>query len=288
MLALAALAAVFLPVIGGKRVAGSAAGVPIPTVGECLTGVLAVGGQGNIVLDDGQPQTSTSRGTPGDCTAVDAARVIAVRVGVDLPRVMSLREMFTESEADCGPALAALADKVGATGRIWRRAGRQIGIRTDAIPSAQLVGPTEDDPAGHWVACVAVDPDGIPTAVELTGPEMARIYGRCFFSTTSEPGTRDEMSEICGRSHNVEQIGSVYLTTGATTADDYQAACRQFAVTATGMTDPTAGGQLRVEAVDDGSWSGAAASCRVSVADPTRTLSGSLLGIGSAPLPWSP
>lgn len=286
MLALVALAVLFLPVAGGRRVTGTAAAADIPVVGSCLVGVLAAGGQGNIVLDDGEPTTSTSRGTPGDCSAVDAARVIAVRFGIDLPKKMKLSDMFSRTEADCRPAVTALADRVGGAGWVWKRDGRQIGIRSRFNPAAQIVGPTDDDPAGHWIACVAVGLDGMPIASELSGDGIARAFATCFFVSVDAGRIQDQSTEPCTVPHNNEELGSVYLTGGEATADDYQTACREFALTATGMPDPTAGGLLRVEAVDDGGWKGGAGSCRIFVTDPDRFLTGTLLGIGTRPLPW--
>lgn len=287
LLALVALAVLFLPVIGGKRIAGSAGAADVPIVGDCLVGVLAFGSQGNITLNDGQPTTRMPSGTPGDCASADAARVIAVRFGVDLPNTVKLRDIYRSTEVDCVPALTALTDRWSGSGWQWRQRGLQIGFRTHLALSTQLVAPAAEAASRHWVACVLAGAEGIPSAADINADRIAGAGGACFVSLPVGPGTFESNSVPCGRAHNVEELGSVFQSDGTATEGDYQAACRAFAVEATGMADPTSGGRLAVEAVDDGSWSEGPGSCRISVVDPNQRLSGSLLGIGTDPLPWS-
>lgn len=61
-------------------------------------------------------------------------------------------------------------------------------------------------------------------------------------------------------------------------------ACRELIRAMTGMADATGGGMLRTAVVGGGSADGGATSCRLSVVG-DRLLIGTLIGIGTAPVP---
>jgi hypothetical protein len=156
-----------------------------------------------------------------------------------------------------------------------------------------------------WIACV-IYPRAAPYSGTvrggLAGPAAA-AFGCC--QDGLEPAPQQRVS--CAGPHQSETFAI------ATNADVdpgvLDSSCRELVTTATGMRDPTAGGELAVEVVVGGSFGvstqpGTPSAGSPVFADPVdsergqaacvisvvvdRHLLGSLTGLGDGPVPWAP
>jgi hypothetical protein len=132
----------------------------------------------------------------------------------------------------------------------------------------------------RWIAC-AIRPAQSPYPGSIRGARAgpaADAFGRCEW-----PGPPVERVP-CGEPHTVEVFG---IAIGRDRGDDGLLRCTELVAAVTGMIDPTAGGQLRVQGDGNGIGAGGTApTCGVRVTG-NRSLRGSLLGHGPGPLPWS-
>ena len=181
--------------------------------------------------------------------------------------------------------------------------GRALGDwRPVTTETVGLLGPTLSQylSGQTWIACV-VYPRVAPYAGVVRGGASgaaAAAYGSCAGVAAQD--------DSCVQPHVTEIFG----VTRAIDTDQaaLAASCRELVITASGMTDPTAGGALRVGVLVGGSFGDSLppaapesasddpaelggdqqgqAACVVSVAG-DRLLVGSLAGIGDGPLPWA-
>lgn len=89
----------------------------------------------------------------------------------------------------------------------------------------------------------------------------------------------------CGDPHTVEVFG---IAIGRDRADHgLLRSCSELTAAVTGMTDPAAGGQLRVQSDANGVGAGGTGPHLRAPGHGHRSLRGSLLGHGPGSLPWS-
>jgi hypothetical protein len=155
-----------------------------------------------------------------------------------------------------------------------------------------------------WIACVLYPP-AAPYSGTVRGGSAgpaADAFGSC--RGRAEGAQQQGVS--CGEAHSAETFGTA--SSAGADPDVLAESCRGLVTTATGLTDPTAGGALVVDVVVGGSFGttaqpdvpdngspiitdpivadGGQAACVVSVVG-DRHLTHSLIGVGDGPLPWT-
>lgn len=281
VLLLAVLAAAVLPVLGGRRIAGAAVHAAVPVVGDCLAGVTSRTARKPVsVSDTGWSVYPPSRASPGRCTDPGAGRVLAIEYGVTIGGPTTGSSLQEREDRICDPAVRELRRSVAGPDTSWSDGDRQIGLRAVVRPSVELVGAPEDA-ADQWVACVPfLDAADGRTPVSLTGRSPMDQLGDCRSTPASESVT------LCTAPHRAEVIGRAVLAFGGPDRSDYVAACRDFFATTTGVRDAGAIG-LALEVQESSDWSQGPGDCVAAVVDPERTLSGSLVGLRGAAVPWT-
>ena len=177
-----------------------------------------------------------------------------------------------------------------------------------------LSGPSlRQEAAGqHWAACIVSIPQpGVtptPSTTKVAGPPPLQ-YGGSIRDALHTGAQRDQLgncmpasdlpgdgnSVVCGRPHAFEVMGLGGSADHAVDRSQLQTTCRQLVGRLTGMADPTAAGALTIDiyAWDmDGSLrsishvpSNVGLICGVATTG-TRKLHGSLLALGTQPIPW--
>ena len=167
-----------------------------------------------------------------------------------------------------------------------------------ALPplQARVIGPTllQQAAGQRWAACVGYVGDTelpISLAHLLDQWISASPLSQC----TYDPGVTELRDAQCSAPHRTEVLGTAAVDAPL---PDLNGSCRELATAATRMADPTAGGALRVQAVVTHDASPGAstaglsptgegtATCEI-VAAGGRTLTGSLLGLGTHMVPWA-
>ncbi len=293
LLVVALLAAAILPGLLGRRLTGTAAvehGVPV--VGGC---VWAPNGVMPTAMDSSRGTIRVAAGRAEDCTVPGAARVLGVTYGTYVPNGSWIA---TDSALTpwCDAKESSTEKLSGASSYIWKGPSGFIAFQPIVGLQGALV--LASPGSGRWLACVAADTAGQPLALDLnlnrpdswgqlTGcldPASLRVVVNHDQNTVTDAAS---LVTPCSVPHVAQVLGEEGQRGGSLTQTDHRTACAAYAKASTGMTDPTAGGQLVVRTVntaDQGTWSG---SCLLVVADTTKTLTGSLYGIGNAPLPWT-
>lgn len=290
MLVVAVLAAVLLPVLQGRRVAGAATAVSVPVAGACLIGVHSRWDQPpTVVVNAGWPPFPLTTGSVSSCGHPGAGEVLAVDYAGAWLATADEAEYQRRENGLCKPAIQQIADRL-VQGRdyIWRRGTMRIGFRPVVRLQGELAFPSADpDSAQHpWIACFAVTltVTGARPFV-LHGHRPADDLGAC---EAAAPGTGELRATPCSTPHTAQVLGRAFLASGSPTSADYLAACREFARYITGAADPNAAGVLRIRVRQTFEWQQGPGTCLAVVNDPSRTLSGSLVDIGDGPLPWTP
>lgn len=277
VLAVVIIAAVAAPpALGfGPRVAGSAERVPIagpPAPGDCLT------------------SRPTPAGSPIDGRiAIAAARTGACSAGSHVGEIVSVTDRSATDPAGvvvdspvpdpntCVPAVRAY---LGWTAQPWEP------VLLDAL---FLLGPDADQVADgqRWLACaLGSGSDGYRGSVRDGFGAAADLYGRC---RDTRQGARSRVS--CSDPHDVELFGTAVV--GADDQAGLDVSCTTLVTARSEMADPTAGGRLAVQVAPydpntvppDVSAGGQTMTCGLRVVGESL-LVGSLVGVGTRPLPW--
>ncbi|MGI8416712.1 MAG: hypothetical protein ACR2P2_11030 [Nakamurella sp.] len=293
----ALIAAAILPGIVGKRVTGVAVADPtVPIVGRCLV-VSALlqprfdgGTKGNIA-------PLVPRASVGPCDSENAARVLATSIGrvefgydpagsPDIDAVDITPLDYSNAQQHICPDPLTLVRPPIPTSYRWESGSVQVELKPLVRLGGALVAAEPGAASGPWLACVAESENNEPVAADLTKPaswdDLAACLDAAGLATSLRLATTlaPPPTAGCAHPHAAQILGGWVSGDPPPTPASIQAACRGFAADITGMPDPTAGGQLDVE------WSESMGLCLVAVVDPTKTLTGSLYGIGDAPLPW--
>ncbi|MDQ2846565.1 MAG: hypothetical protein M3Y77_09500 [Actinomycetota bacterium] len=294
----ALLAIAILPGIVGKTVNGAAVVDPtVPAVGGCVVAPKGVqapfdgGTKGNIAR-------LVPRASVGRCDSAHAARVLAtsigrVEFGFDPAGSANIDTLditpfdYSDAENRICPNPVTMVRPQIPTGYQWQSGSVRVELEPMVRLGGALVAAEPGAASGQWLACVAQSDSGEPLAVDLTKPaswaDLAACLDAAGLATSRSPISTGMSPTLngCAGPHVAQILGGWGGTGGSPGPASFQAACRGFAASVTQMADPTVGGQLRPE------WSQGSGLCLLTVVDPTRTLSGSLYGIGDAPLPWS-
>lgn len=284
MLLVGLLAVAVLPALSGRGIVGSAQRVSVPLVGECVL----VGRPSDPDAAGGSSAGSTAgpmerlSAVLGDCADPAAARVIASRPE-SLLASASASDYSTTRAALCSDALETAAGRAApGAGFVWQRRDVQIGVRPQVQLEAELA--VSPNPVGgpQWTVCYASDAAGRPVPV-LDADAPIDALGSCFRDAADgAPSPID-----CSLPHTSQLLGTAGQIAGYPTPTDYRLACRDFAAVAIGVTDATAGEALQLRSFERTSPQGVQGQCRISVVDEKRMLSGSLIGLGDRPLPWT-
>ena len=301
------VAAFVVPSAGGRQIRGVALAAPIPgppAVGDCL----AVS-ETDAWLQGAHPSYRPQALAP--CAAARFGEVAAVIVDrrTHIPAVPRIQTPADGSVVTDDPNQTACFEASA------RYLGLQVGadhnavIASDWSPLSNLStapsGPTPlQQRAGQkWVACVVFihGRDGpsvsYPSSLRDTfakGTEPAAL-AVCLDS----PNLGLARSTECDRSHTVEAFGAMTTARPGLSQAGLDRTCRALVTRLTGMTDPSAGGRLKVIAAtihgeigtpsvglgtsDDESGY---AACLV-VSPDAHPLLHTLLALGAKPVPWA-
>lgn len=295
----AVVATVVTPGLTGRRTAGVAVRSADPVPGDCV----------RITTDDplGPAAAALGPGLPTaelvSCSTSAAASVIARVPDAAAPSATS-PEAGAGLTSICTGSAAALVR--GWQGGVFRWSGDGITVELQAVlpVTGRPAGPDPEAVArgSTWGICYAVvgqSAIGDPSLTVLPAAGPPPASGLCYRNGADETA-RDglPLSDLssCDEPHRAQVLGTVTTVTSdaysvdAPSMDEYgdpeafRGICREYLRQATGLTDISAGGALTVVATSSrgfGGW------CGLRTTDPTRTLSGSLLGLGSGPVPWS-
>lgn len=176
------------------------------------------------------------------------------------------------------------------------------------LPSLMFTWPIVSSPSDlqlaggqRWLACIVSSGGGgdgdDPYDISLrdavvTGVERDAT-GLCTDRADLQAGYTND---ACGRPHTTQLLAQAPTPDTATPMARLRDSCAAAAASLTGLTDPTARGALTVVVVASGpsgrgtadpvppdSW----LQCALTTTDPSRTLSGGLMGLGDAPIPWT-
>ena len=301
-------AVLLLAVLAGqapRTVGGTAVAAPVPGepgVGQCLVEQAS----SDAVLSDDQGLRSPGRELR-DCRTEAEPGVVGSTVVVgEVAAVLTERSGRPRDACAVGASIF-----VGGSGVVLAGAWTVAGG-----PAVLITGPDRRQWADgqRWQACVVVPSrwtaDGVFDPTRGIGPvlrESAR--GRW-----SDPTYRDRLGDcfavysgavaellspaFCGQGHELERLGLSDGVVDPRSAAVLRQTCRELAVARTTAADPTYDGQLRVAVVvtgpdgssreiDDGDElpAEATADCVIRPADPSMLLTGTVIGLGAAPVP---
>ena len=293
--------ALTVPALAGIRIAGNPVAIdisPVPTVGDCLR---------RLESDPATaaPVAGTDPVTPlltVQCTLPHDAQVISLTQDPDKFPVVQRNGGARYPNLDaCGDAAYPF-----------------LGVRapSDAGDRSELLGPwmpasmgsflfLSPDPlqhrvGQHWLACLLVSPQGLVTG---SSAGVFAATARSNPLALCHPGA-DVLLDIaisCLRPHAMELLGWRVADESVGGQRPLDESCRELARRMTGMTDPSAGGELQVAAIvthydvngvlQPGFGPGPhselnRAACTVSRTG-SRLLDGTLTGLGDAPVPWA-
>jgi hypothetical protein len=286
LLLLALIAAIAVPVLVGKPIAGVPVAAAIdepPAVGSCV---------GEISYPDpAAAGRSGSRQLPVatvvKCAGDVSGEIISVTPRRRSPAVSTLGE-YDQANPSCRDQVEKYLGTTATTvigGVEWN-----LNIDVDVT----TVGPSAHDLAAGrtWSACVLSASNQIYPATPLRGSwstgTLPDAFGLCWAENLVQRGVPTN----CTSPHRTQQIGYGFVAetsdsgTGivsSATPDEIVAGCRSLAATVMKVADPTRGGALAVRVVDDASGA-PYVQCAVAVVG-DRKLTGSLIGIGNRPLP---
>jgi len=295
VLAVAIVAALIVPTVGGRRVAGAAERTPTPDppqVGDCLGDAATQPSPMNLDMPVFAAQT-------GPCGAGNFGEVVAVVPKVRFSPPTLDNGTSVAQAVDCNPFVR---DYLGWAGPATDGAGGGGGSSpspewrpADTIAEG-LLGPNlvQYFAGQRWVACV-VDPEYVPFPGSIRGSVHYGTGADAFGSCRSTLDVAAAQAVRCFEPHLLEIFGWVGVTDRNQNLDE---SCVALVRDITGMTDPTAGGTLTVAAVigqdverDDSSSpspktpTNDQAVCTSSAAG-SRLLTGTLIGLGERSVPW--
>lgn len=286
LLLMALVAAIALPILAGKPVAGTpvAAVVPEPPpVGSCV-------GQIDFA-DTGSAARTTARPLPVatvvPCSGYISGEIISVTATKKAPAVSTLDE-YDQANPSCRSQVEKYLGTTATTvigGVEWN-----LNIEVDVT----TVGPNAHDRAAgrSWSACVLSAADQIypatPLRLSWQSGTLPDAFGLCWAENLVQHGVPTN----CTSAHRTQQIGYGFVSeasdsgTGivsSATPAEILAGCAKLAATVLKVADPTRGGALTIKVVDDSSGA-PYVQCAVAVVGDHK-LTGSLIGIGNQPLP---
>lgn len=306
-------AAIVLPLITGRRVAGvgSPAVLPDPPkLGTCLLyplpaeadGFLPDGTSGDLSdyrpadIVPTNPYQSASTAAFGPCNGAVAGEVVdVVQVAGD---ASARRAAAAQSDVRCRAAVLTYAGLIDVTRTFQDRGGGEANpVRWDPTLNGRHFWVQPDGlhraAGGTWLACLLTPRQPVlytgSVAGAFSGGSLPDRFGVCWL----QPDVSPSMTAVdCGQPHRSElmSLGTVADTTKVTAAD-ITSSCRQLATLFVGRDDPTAGGALTVAVNPDELADRLRMEPAVDVTcflttGADRRLVGSLVGLGDRPVPF--
>ena len=286
------VAALLTPTLLGRRTSGTAVAVPIaaaPQIGDCLFDIRRVAGFAGVA--DGSstvvPCTSAHHGEIITQTATIGATATSRRGGGQLP---NLAACATTAYWYLGVRpLDEMGQRSNSLGAWWPAFAADFEMLRPG-PLQQRVGQS-------WSACVLTSPHDLligSVAHLFGGTPRASPIALC--SATANIELYKSVS--CNQPHATEIMGWRVADRSSADEASLRQSCAELAVRMTGRTDPEADGELQIAVVVIRSTEGPVregwgpghsgpyrAACTVGTAGP-RLLTGSVGGLGAAPLPW--
>lgn len=291
-----AVAGVVLHGVTGRAVTGTpvAAVVPAaPLQGACLVALSpAPSGVANATFD--YPYA-----TFGSCDGPVIGEVLAVDPA-DHQLAATTIDEYQEASSLCELAEVAYVGSIGPFDPVTI-AVPGIGWKSEVTVQSLSIAPTPLQRAAgqRWTACVGSTRDRSTYTGTLrralTVGTLPAKFGTCWRSLVSSTEQRVTDPEVdCSQPHSVEILALTQITDPATTPDQIATSCRGMASRSMRAQDPTVGGQLRITAysmdgssvmpVDRVNMLAGFTGCVASVPASLR-LSGTVIGLGSKPLP---
>ncbi len=291
LLFVALVAVIAMPQLIGKPVAGAPVAQVMPAppaVGSCVADI-------SYPTDRATPAAGTAASWVGGlpvativpCTGDVLGEVMSVTTQQAPAHISTLGE-YDDAHPGCRSQVEQYLGTTATTDILGVQWNKNIDV--DAV----TVGPPAHDVAGgsRWTACVVSAVDQIYPATPLRASwqkgTLPDAFGLCWAENLVQRGVPTN----CTSPHRTQQLGYGFVSTTAdngtsivarATPADIAAGCRKLAATVMGVTDPTHGGALAVKVVAD--TEGAPyVQCAVAVTG-TRKLVGSVIGLGTAPLP---
>lgn len=286
------LAAVTVPAVAGRRIVGNAVALVIPAapqVGDCLLAVLP-----------DPPSVAGADPAPFSvpCSAAHEGEIITQTVTV-------MGDSTGKKGGGVIPNVDACAntaywyfgvhppDRAGERSTVLGRWWPAFSAKFQALyPSALQLRIGQS-----WAACVMISPHGSiigSPAHVFGGPPRPSPIALC----TPHTEVVLDVSVPCDQPHPTEILGWRVADEDTAALRSFDQSCAELAARITGMADPTARGALRLVvhylrvtdgAVHEGWGPGRGgpyrAACTIGTVT-ARLLTGSLTGLGNAPVPW--
>lgn len=291
VVALALLTALIVPGLHGRRVAGQAVRGPEPLVGDCVVATP----QPNFGAD----MTERPTGERIGCDAPKAARVVSRFARVEWPD-RRFGQVLERVKTLCQGAARTQLDRLqgGPFKFTWN------GGELDMSPAANfttvpLTPGTQATLRGEqWLVCAANGIDAVagglvPDPMLASGSVVAHnpdprwmMCGNDDLEPLIRSGSVHQAATVpCDHPHRWQLLGASNGSTYDTGADlpDLSLMCADYVGAATAMPEPTVGGALVILTA---SSEPGYVECLVSSRN-SRTLSGSLLGLGRESVPWT-
>ena len=296
LLLIAALAlALVIPALDGRRLAGAGIMVqlpPEPRVGDCV--LASPTGAGGTPGDSPSPFGPTFAACDDRSVAGEVVAVIGANGDLSAPI-----DSLAVDEINCRRSALVYSGAMLKDGRsLW--AGRYPADRVtwdltlNLRATLLLPSPVLRSAGQGWTACVAAPAGGEQyrgrLAAAFPGGPLPDEFGVCV--AQRRPSVLVNPVP-CGSPHIAELVATATVPGGGRTpVADIKDSCERVASMIVGRSDPTAAGQLVVEA----SITPAAAqflalpqpldlACYIS--SETRPLSGTLVGLGDRPIPFA-
>jgi hypothetical protein len=305
VLVVALAVAVTVSNLNPKHIAGMATVTPPPpppAVGDCALGPFSTAMDMTSTQQSSQPQPVYPHPPTGSCHHTVYGQITAVITNPARASDAVDGDGQDRNYARC-PGNAAYEDLPAGSDTGTAYGHWHVQLATNTV----LISPTPRQVAigQHWVACViaasqapsvGVSVSQIDQALGFPTPvgrwrhsrQVAGAVGICLLTSSSSSDARD-----CSITHAAESFG---YTTGPFTPE-LAATCRALIGDLTGMTDPTAGGRLRVEVLSYNANGDLVTSTQQRKATDTSQacmvngdgrsyLKGSLLALGSHAVPF--
>lgn len=222
------------------------------------------------------------------CEGAVLGEVISVTASSSRPVISTLDEYY-RAHPDCRSQVETYLGTFSASDILGVRWTKSLSVES------VLVGPDAHDRAAGrtWVACVVTTGGPsygapAPLASAWANRTMPDAFGLCWAQDVQPRGT----PLPCRSAHRTQQIAIGFVASpsdaatsivSAASQDAVARGCREIAATTLGVSEPTLGGALEVRVVADRSGS-PFVQCAVTVTG-GRQLVGSLIGLGTRPLP---
>lgn len=300
LLIVVGLAAVAVPHLAGRRLAGSAVAAVVPSppaVGDCVTSLSPT-----PVIDqqstDGAPITYPDA-TYGPCSGIVLGEVMSLDVSVHPPQSTTVAG-YLRVEAACGLDQVNYVGSIGpfdpatilTPGIAWR-----ASAFVDSVPVGP--GPLQRAAGQTWTACVGATSTRTPYRGRilnaLSSGTLPPTYAVCWKSLrVSTDQQVDDQLTSCAARHPIEILATTEIIDPTTTTTQVLRSCLGLAGRAMRTSDPTRGGILRIAVYSMDGYSvrpltsvallAGSVGCIASVAPPLG-LVGTLIGLGDKPAP---